>query len=83
MDQFIYLPEFRVIICKKCKYAVLPSQIDAYFTPARPYGLVKQERERIAKEVVAKVPGLIWDTKALEKFELLFPIDIAALISVL
>lgn len=52
MDEFIHLPEFRVIIiiiCKKCKYAVLPSQINAHFTPQRLYGFGKQERAKIIK----------------------------------
>jgi hypothetical protein len=31
MDRFIHLPEFRVIICKECKYAVLLSHINAHF----------------------------------------------------
>jgi hypothetical protein len=76
MDQFIHLPEFRVIICKKCKYAVLPSQIDAHFTPQRPYGFVKQERERIVQEV-AKVNRLILNEEALKQCEFPFPVDIA------
>ena len=76
MDQFIHLPEFRVIICKKCKYAMLPSQIDAHFTPQRPHGFVKQERERIMREV-AKVDGLIRDTEALKQCDFPFPIDTA------
>ncbi|KAH8749813.1 hypothetical protein BGZ57DRAFT_1010455 [Hyaloscypha finlandica] len=58
MDQFIHLPEFRVIICKKCKYAVLPSQIDSHFTPQRPHGFVKE---------VAKVDGLILTEEALKQ----------------
>jgi len=74
MDQLIHLPEFRVIICKKCKYAVLPSQIDAHFTPQRPHGFVKQERERIAKGL-AKVNRLILNEKALKQCEFPFPVD--------
>jgi len=40
-----------VIICKKRKYAVLPSHIDSHFTPERPHGFKKQERGRIASRV--------------------------------
>ena len=76
MDQFIHLPEFRVIICKKCKYAILPSQINAHFTPQCPHGFVKQEWERIMREV-AKVDGLIRDTEALKQCDFPFPIDTA------
>ena len=82
MDQFIHLPEFWVIICKKCKYAILPSQIDAHFTPQQPYGFVKQEWERIAKEVV-KVNGLVLNEEVLKQSEFPFPVDIAVPIPVL
>jgi hypothetical protein len=74
MDQFIHLPEFQVIICKKCKYAVLPSQIDSHFTPQRPHGFTKQERGRIVKEV-AKVNRLILNEEALKQCEFPFPVD--------
>jgi hypothetical protein len=57
MDQFIHLPEFRIIVCKTCKYAVLPSHIDAHFA-TKPHKLDKQERQRIVAEV-AEINGLI------------------------
>jgi hypothetical protein len=63
-----------VIIYKKCKYAVLPSQIDSHFTPKRPYGYTKQERQRIANQV-AEIGGLRQDEEALKQCEFLFPID--------
>ena len=31
INRFIYLPEFRVVICKECKYVMLPNYIDAHF----------------------------------------------------
>jgi hypothetical protein len=65
-----------VIIYKKCKYAVLPSQIDAHFTPPRLHGFVKRERERITQEV-AKVDGLILDEEVLKQCEFPFPVHIA------
>lgn len=65
-----------MIICNKCKYAVLPSQIDAHFTPQRPHGFVKQERERIAKEE-AKVSALVLNEEALKQCEFQFPVDTA------
>ncbi len=54
-----------MIICKKYKYVILPSQIDSYFTPLYLYGFVKQAQERIIKEV-AKVDRLILDNKVLK-----------------
>jgi Orsellinic acid/F9775 biosynthesis cluster protein D len=76
MDHFIHLPEFRVIVCKKCQYAVLPSQIESHFTPERPHGFTKEERVKITREV-AKVDGLIWDTDALKGHQFPFPADTA------
>ena len=74
MDQFIHLPEFRVIICRKCKYAVLPTQIDAHFTAQRPHGFKKQERERIIRKV-AEIDGLILHEEALKQCEFPFTVD--------
>ena len=65
IDQFIYLPEFQVIIYKKCKYTVLSSQIDSYFTPKRPHRYTKQERQRIANQVI-EISGLRQDEEALK-----------------
>jgi hypothetical protein len=31
IDQFIYLPEFCIIVYKRCQYTILPSYIDIYF----------------------------------------------------
>jgi hypothetical protein len=71
MDRFIYLPEYRVIICKECKYAVLPSHIDAHFTQ-EDHKLEKDERRRIAEEV-ASVDGLISNEEVLRRGEFPFP----------
>jgi hypothetical protein len=58
MEYFIHLPEFQVIICKNCQYAVLPSQIDAHFAAKRQHGLDRKEWQRIANEI-AEIDGLI------------------------
>ena len=58
MNQFIHLPEFRVIVCKKCQYAVLPNEIDTHFTKSPVHDLSKASRQSI-KEKVARVEGLI------------------------
>lgn len=71
MDWFIHLPEFRVVICKECKYAVLPSHIDAHFTGG-PHKLDRTERRRIADEI-AEVNGLIGNEEALRRWEFPFP----------
>ena len=72
MDQFVHLPEFQVIICKKCKYAILPSEIDAHFTAKKAHGFGKKTRDRIIQEV-AKVSGLIQNEEELGKCEFQFP----------
>jgi hypothetical protein len=71
MDRFIHLPEFRITICKECRYAVLPSHINTHFTGG-PHRLEKNERRRIVEEV-AKVSGLIADEEALSQSGFLFP----------
>lgn len=74
MDQLIHLPEFRVIICRKCKYAVLPSHLHSHFTPDRPHGFTKVARQRIV-EKVAEIGGLIQDEEELKQCKFPFPAD--------
>lgn len=71
MDEFIHLPEFQVIICKTCRYAILPSKIDTHFA-AKSHRLDKKRREKIIQEV-AKVNGLIQNEEELSKCEFPFP----------
>jgi hypothetical protein len=63
MDRFIHLPNFRVIVCKECKYAVLPSHINMHFA-GKPHKLEVDERRKIADEV-AEVNGLITNEEVL------------------
>jgi hypothetical protein len=81
MDRFIHLPEFRVIICKECKYAVLPSHINAHFA-GKPYRLEVDERRRIAEEV-AEVNRLITNEEVLRRSEFPFPAATSKLIEAL
>ena len=71
MDRFIHLPEFRVIICKECKCAVLPNHIDAHFA-GKPHKLEVDERRRITEEV-AKEQELIGSEEELRRIEFPFP----------
>ena len=73
MDRFIHLPEFRVIICKECKYAVLPSHINTHFA-GKPHKLEVEERRKIIQEV-ATVDGLIINEEMLRQSE--FPSPVA------
>jgi hypothetical protein len=72
MDRLIQLPQFQVIICRKCQYAVLPSEIDAYFAAKKAHGFRKKARDRIIQEVT-KVSGLIQNKEELRKCEFPFP----------
>jgi len=93
MDSFIiHLPDFRVVVCKKCQYAILPSQIDAHFKPRKStrskkpakqlHGVGKDLCERIKRDV-AKVEGLIPNPEALKECEFSFPPSTAGPISAL
>ena len=68
------MPQYSVIICRKCKYAILPSQIDAHLSNKTKYGYSKEERQAIIQEV-AKLPGLIQSEAQLEGFQ--FPLSTA------
>jgi superfamily II DNA helicase RecQ len=72
MDQFVHLPEHRVIICKKCMYAVLPTEIDTHFQKTPVHSLDHASRRRII-QAVALVHGLIQDERQLEQEGFQFP----------
>src|SRR5271165_3809528 len=72
MEYFTHLPEFQVIVCKKCQFAVLPSFIHAHFKAKSQHGLEKEERQRIFN-VVAEVDGLLHNNEALRQCEFPFP----------
>ena len=71
MDHLIHLPEFQLIVCKKCQYAVLPSHIDTHFA-TKPHKLGSKERQRIAR-AVAEINRLIENEEALQQSEFTFP----------
>ena len=73
MNPFIHLPQYSVIVCRKCKYAILPSQINTHLSNKK-HGYSKEERQAIIQEV-AKLPGLIQSEAQLEAFQ--FPPSIA------
>jgi uncharacterized protein (DUF2225 family) len=68
MNPFIHLPKYSVVVCKKCKYAVLPSQIDTHLKNRKKHGYDKGQRQAIIQEV-AKIPGLIQSEVQLEAFQ--------------
>jgi hypothetical protein len=74
MEHIIHLPEFKVVVCKKCQYAILPSQMDSHFTPEYPHGFTKETREEIMQSM-SQMTGLIQDKKELTQGEFPFPMD--------
>jgi hypothetical protein len=63
------LPEFRIVVYRECKYAVLPSYINVHFA-TKPHKLDKKEQQRIAEEV-AEINGLIGNKETLRRSEFL------------
>ena len=72
MDHLTHLPEFRVVVCKECKYAVLPSHIDTHFA-TKPHKLSKKERQKIEDEA-SEISGLIGNEETLRRSNFTFPL---------
>jgi hypothetical protein len=70
MDPFVHFPAQGVIVCSKCKHAVLPSHINAHLKDEGKHKAVKADRERNTQEIQA-IRGL--KTKRAELNHLAFP----------
>src|SRR5436305_15197076 len=57
MDHFDKLEQYRIIVCKTCKYAVLPSQLSTHLASAK-HRVPSTQRSEIEREVAAW-PGLL------------------------
>jgi predicted nucleic-acid-binding Zn-ribbon protein len=58
IDKFlIYLPDFYVIMCKKCQYTILPSQINIHFMLKKPTRSKKpiKKRYKIGKVLCKRI----------------------------
>jgi superfamily II DNA helicase RecQ len=82
MEPIIHLPEFQVVVCRECKYAVLPSEIDSHFKGQRPHSFTKEARQRIVQKV-GQFKGLIPNKVELEQSEFPFPVDTSKPVGVL
>jgi hypothetical protein len=49
MDPFYYYPEYRVLVCKSCRYAIQPTRIVAHLR-SKQHGLTESESEVIATQ---------------------------------
>ena len=76
MEHIIYLPEYGVVVCKQCQYAILPSEISSHFERKRPHHFTKAVRQQITQKV-AEIQGLIQDQGELKGCIFPFPIDTA------
>ncbi|KAK6593640.1 hypothetical protein H4I95_11032 [Botrytis cinerea] len=70
MDPFVHFPVQGVVVCSECKYAVLPSHINAHLKDEGKHKAVKVGREHIVHEIQA-IRGL--KTKTAELNHLVFP----------
>jgi hypothetical protein len=66
MEYFTHLPEFQVIVCKECQYAVLPSYINTHFTAKPQHRLRKKEQQRITDRI-AEINRLISNKETLRE----------------
>jgi hypothetical protein len=58
MDPFVYLPEYRVVVCVKYKHAVLLSNIDTHLRDENTHNMPKESRGLVVQEI-QKLQGLI------------------------
>jgi hypothetical protein len=49
-EYFLYLPEFRIAVCRTCRYSVYPDSAPTHLRD-KYRGLTKQERVRIVEEL--------------------------------
>ncbi|PVH70934.1 hypothetical protein DL98DRAFT_617230 [Cadophora sp. DSE1049] len=70
MYLFVHFPVRGIVVCSECKYAVLPSHVDAHLKDEGKHKAVKADRERIIQEIQA-IRGL--KTKRVESNHLVLP----------
>jgi hypothetical protein len=66
MDPFIHFPEQRVVVCSKCKHAVLPSNINTHLRDEDRHNMSPEDRKGVIQEV-EKVAGLIQEKMELNR----------------
>jgi hypothetical protein len=64
MDLFVYLPEQYLVVCSKCRHAVLPSNIDTHLKDEETHNIPRDDRRRIIEQV-KQIEGLIQDRSEL------------------
>src|SRR6185437_14289570 len=57
MEPFIYLPEFRLVVCRKCKYACLSHQVPAHLRTM--HRQLSPQRRREITAIVQQTPNVL------------------------
>jgi hypothetical protein len=71
IDPFMHLLEYKVIVCIKCKYAVLLNNIDTHLRDENTHNIAKESKGLIVQEI-QKIQGLITSKSDLNR--LIFPL---------
>lgn len=64
---FVYLSEYRVVVCTECKYGLSAGGVRAHLAGRHP-NILDEERGSIADEI-SRIPGIIQDEQELESFQ--------------
>ncbi|KUJ10583.1 uncharacterized protein LY89DRAFT_596389, partial [Mollisia scopiformis] len=67
---FVYLLEHKVVVCIKCKHAMLPSNVDTHLRDENTHNMPKESRGLVVQEI-QKIQGLITSKADLNR--LVFP----------
>jgi hypothetical protein len=65
MEFFLYLREYNVIICRECRYAVLPSRLDTHLASSK-HRVLRRRRVQVEQEIAAWLE-LLWNETDLER----------------
>jgi hypothetical protein len=68
MEHFTHLTQYQIIICKDCKYAVLPSQIDSHLASAK--HRIPVRRRRAIQEKIQTWPELLQNEADLVRLQM-------------
>ena len=68
IDVFEHLRSYRIVVCKKCKYAVMPGHVEVHLAGSN-HRMPTAMRKKIQQEI-AELPGLIRSDTELERLRL-------------
>ena len=50
---FQHIPRHGITVCKKCKYAIVPAQVNSHVQSQHPTTISKEERQRMVRSIAA------------------------------